>query len=108
MNMAVPPVPGSAFFPVCREDMTKRGWAELDFLLVSGDAYVDHPSFGPAVIARVLESCGYRVGILPQPDWKSKDAFLAMGRPRLAVLVTAGNLDSMLNKFTASKKKPKR
>jgi len=104
MNMTVPPVPGSVFFPVCREDMTKRGWAELDFLLVSGDAYVDHPSFGPAVIARVLESCGYRVGILPQPDWKSKDAFLAMGRPRLAVLVTAGNLDSMLNKFTASKK----
>ena len=102
--MTVPPVPGSVFFPVCREDMTKRGWAELDFLLVSGDAYVDHPSFGPAVIARVLESCGYRVGILPQPDWKSKDAFLAMGRPRLAVLVTAGNLDSMLNKFTASKK----
>ncbi|WP_367338413.1 YgiQ family radical SAM protein [Aminivibrio sp.] len=104
INMAVPPVPGSVFFPVCREDMTERGWAELDFLLVSGDAYVDHPSFGPAVIARVLESCGYRVGILPQPDWRTKDAFLAMGRPRLAVLVTAGNLDSMLNKFTASKK----
>jgi len=102
--MVVPPVPGTSFFPVNREEMEARGWAGLDFLLISGDAYVDHPSFGPAVIARVLESRGFRVGILPQPDWKSREPFLAMGRPRLAALVTAGNLDSMLNRLTASKK----
>ncbi len=102
--MEFPPVPGTSFFPVCREDMDARGWNEVDFLMVSGDAYVDHPSFGPAVIARVLESRGYRVGMIAQPDWRSKDAFLALGRPRLAVLVSAGNLDSMLSRFTASKK----
>lgn len=102
--MAVPPVSGACFFPVCRADMEEKRWAQLDFLLISGDAYVDHPSFGPAVIARVLEHRGFRVGILPQPEWRNKDAFLSMGRPRLAALVTAGNLDSMLNKFTASRK----
>ena len=79
--MAVPPVPGTSFFPVNREEMEARGWAGLDFLLISGDAYVDHPSFGPAVIARVLESRGFRVGILPQPDWKSREPFLAMAAP---------------------------
>ncbi|NLB83725.1 MAG: YgiQ family radical SAM protein, partial [Synergistaceae bacterium] len=102
--MEFSPVPGTSFFPVCREDMKARGWNEVDFLMISGDAYVDHPSFGPAVIARVLESRGYRVGMIAQPDWRSKDAFLALGRPRLAVLVSAGNLDSMLSRFTASKK----
>lgn len=84
--------------------MAERGWSELDFLLVSGDAYVDHPSFGTAVIARVLEAEGFRVGILPQPDWRVCDSFMEMGRPRLAALVTAGNLDSMLNRLTAAKK----
>ena len=99
-----PAVPGTRFLPVNRRDMDDRGWDELDFLLVTGDAYVDHPSFGAAVISRVLEAGGYRVGILPQPDWRSKDSFMSMGRPRHAVLITAGNLDSMLNKLTASKK----
>ena len=102
--MKVPPVAGTRFFPVNRKDMEERGWEELDFLFVSGDAYVDHPAFGTAVIARVLEAAGFRVGILAQPDWRSRDAFLSMGRPRYAALVSAGNLDSMLNKLTASKK----
>ena len=84
--------------------MEARGWAELDFVLISGDAYVDHPSFAPAVIGRYLESKGYRVGIIAQPDWNDVNAFKKLGKPRLASLVTAGNLDSMLNKFTAAKK----
>lgn len=87
-----------------RADMEARGWAELDFVLISGDAYVDHPSFAPAVIGRYLESKGYRVGIIAQPDWNDVNAFKRLGKPRLASLVTAGNLDSMLNKFTAAKK----
>ena len=87
-----------------RADMEARGWAELDFVLISGDAYVDHPSFAPAVIGRYLESKGYRVGIIAQPDWNDVNAFKTLGKPRLASLVTAGNLDSMLNKFTAAKK----
>lgn len=87
-----------------RADMEARGWAELDFVLISGDAYVDHPSFAPAVIGRYLESKGYRVGIIAQPDWSDVNAFKKLGKPRLASLVTAGNLDSMLNKFTAAKK----
>jgi uncharacterized radical SAM protein YgiQ len=93
------------FLPVSRKDMEERGWDELDFLVVSGDAYVDHPSFGHAIIARVLEREGYRVGILPQPEYHSPEAFLSLGRPRLGVLVSAGNLDSMLNTFTAAKKR---
>ena len=99
-----PAVPGTAFLPVNRAEMEARGWGELDFLLVNGDAYVDHPSFGGAVIARVLEARGFRVGILSQPDWKDIKSYEVMGRPRLAVLVTSGNLDSMLNRFTAAKK----
>ena len=87
-----------------RADMEARGWAELDFVFISGDAYVDHPSFAPAVIGRYLESKGYRVGIIAQPDWNDVNAFKKLGKPRLASLVTAGNLDSMLNKFTAAKK----
>ena len=87
-----------------RADMEARGWVELDFVLISGDAYVDHPSFAPAVIGRYLESKGYRVGIIAQPDWNDVNAFKKLGKPRLASLVTAGNLDSMLNKFTAAKK----
>ena len=87
-----------------RADMEARGWEELDFVLISGDAYVDHPSFAPAVIGRYLESKGYRVGIIAQPDWNDVNAFKKLGKPRLASLVTAGNLDSMLNKFTAAKK----
>ncbi|EIW18556.1 MULTISPECIES: YgiQ family radical SAM protein [Pelosinus] len=92
------------FLPISKEDMTKRGWDRLDFLFVSGDAYVDHPSFGPAILCRLLEKYGYRVGIISQPDWRSTLDFKKMGKPRLGVLVSAGNLDSMLNKFTAAKK----
>jgi len=94
----------SEFIPMTKEDMAERGWEQLDFLFVSGDAYVDHPSFGPAIICRLLENLGWRVGIIAQPDWRSTTDFKALGKPRLAVLVSAGNLDSMLNKFTAAKK----
>ncbi|MCI8422816.1 MAG: YgiQ family radical SAM protein [Lawsonibacter sp.] len=93
------------FLPVTREDMARRGWESYDFLLITGDAYVDHPSFGPAIIGRVLEAAGYRVAILAQPDWRSPDAFAALGRPRLGVLASAGNLDSMVAHYTAAKKR---
>ena len=93
------------FLPVCRADMKKRGWDELDFLYIVGDAYVDHPSFGHAIISRVLEKHGYRVGIVALPDWRSTDDFKKMGRPKLGVLVSAGNIDSMVNHYTVSKKK---
>ena len=92
----------SGFLPVSKEDMKARGWDGYDFLYVTGDAYVDHPSFGHAIISRVLEAHGYRVAILPQPDWHSADDFKKLGRPRLGVLVTAGNIDSMVNHYTAS------
>ncbi len=93
------------FLPVTRQDMEKRGWEELDFLYIVGDAYVDHPSFGHAIISRVLEAHGYRVGIIAQPDWKTCEDFKRMGKPRLGVLISAGNIDSMVNHFTASKKR---
>lgn len=93
------------FLPVDRACMEERGWEQLDFLLISGDAYVDHPSFGHAIISRWLESLGYKVGIVAQPDWRSTEDFARMGRPRLGVMVAAGNIDSMLNHYTASRKK---
>ena len=86
-------------------EMRERGWEELDFLFVSGDAYVDHPSFGHAIICRVLEDLGFRVGIVAQPNWKNTKDFGRLGRPRYGVLVSAGNLDSMLNSFTAARKR---
>jgi uncharacterized radical SAM protein YgiQ len=95
----------SEFLPICKEDMKKRNWEELDFICVSGDAYVDHPSFGHAIITRLLESMGFKVGIIPQPDWKSKEDFMKLGKPKLAFLVSSGNIDSMVNHYTASKKK---
>lgn len=95
----------SDFLPISMGDMKKRGWEELDFILVSGDAYVDHPSFGHAIISRVLENMGFKVGIIPQPNWKTKDDFMKLGKPRLAFLVSSGNIDSMVNHYTASKKK---
>ena len=95
----------NGFLPVSRADMTARGWAAPDFVYVTGDAYVDHPSFGVAIISRVLEAAGYRVAILAQPDYKSADAFLTFGKPRLGFLVTAGNIDSMVAHYTAAKKK---
>ena len=93
------------FLPVSREDMQERGWYWYDFLVVTGDAYVDHPSFGTTVIARVLEAEGFRVAILAQPDWHSADAFTAMGKPRLGVMIGGGNLDSMVAHYTAAKKR---
>lgn len=96
---------GKGFLPVCRRDMEERGWEQLDFLYIVGDAYVDHPSFGHAIISRVLEKHGYRVGIVPLPDWRKIDDFKRMGTPRLGVLVSAGNIDSMVNHYTVSKKR---
>lgn len=93
------------FLPISKEDMLARGWYYCDFLLVTGDAYVDHPSFGTAVISRVLEDAGYRVAILSQPDFRSEVDFVAMGRPRYAVLINSGNIDSMVAHYTAAKKR---
>ncbi len=93
-----------SFLPMSRDEAERRGWETLDFVLVSGDAYVDHPSFGSALIGRLLESRGFSVGIIAQPDWRSTADFKKLGRPRLAFLVTAGNMDSMVNKYTAAKK----
>ncbi len=92
------------FLPTTIEEKERLGWDEYDFLLVSGDAYVDHPSFGHAIISRVLSSAGYRVIILPQPDWRDKSDFLKFGKPRLGVLISGGNIDSMVNHYTAAKK----
>lgn len=93
------------FLPVSKDDMDYLGWDELDFLYISGDAYVDHPSFGHAIITRVLTAEGYRVGIIPQPDISTQKSLTIMGRPRLGVLISAGNMDSMVNHYTVSKKK---
>ncbi len=82
------------FLPISKDDMNRRGWDEVDFVLVTGDAYVDHPSFGAAIISRLLEKHGYRVGVIAQPDWTGAAAFRTLGKPRLAFLVTAGNIDS--------------
>ncbi len=91
------------FLPICREDMDKRGWEQCDFVYVIGDAYVDHPSFGPAIISRLLEAHGYKVGIISQPDWKEKESVMILGEPRLGFLVSAGNMDSMVNHYSVSK-----
>ncbi len=93
------------FLPICREDMERRGWDQVDFVYVIGDAYVDHPSFGHAIISRVLEAHGYRVGIISQPDWRKKESIDVFGRPRLGFIITAGNMDSMVNHYTVSKKR---
>ncbi len=92
------------FLPISKKEMEERGWDQCDFIMVSGDAYVDHPSFGAALIARVLEAEGYRVGFIAQPGWDGADDFKVLGRPRYAFLVTSGNMDSMVNHYTAAKK----
>ncbi|MCX5894277.1 MAG: YgiQ family radical SAM protein [Proteobacteria bacterium] len=92
------------FLPISTEDMRRRGWKELDIILISGDAYVDHPSFGAAVIGRVLEGSGFRVGIIAQPDWRTVEAFRILGRPRLFFGITSGNVDSMVANYTANKR----
>ena len=93
------------FLPVNREDMSIRGWKQCDFVYVTGDAYVDHPSFGHAIITRLLESHGYKVGIIAQPDWKDRSSVQILGKPRLGFLVSAGNMDSMVNHYSVSKKR---
>ena len=92
------------FLPISREDMKKRGWQQCDFVYICGDAYVDHSSFGMAIITRLLESRGYKVGIIAQPDWKKKESITILGEPRLGFLVSAGNMDSMVNHYTVNKK----
>ena len=92
------------FLPISKNDMKKRGWDRCDFVYVTGDAYVDHSSFGTAIISRVLESRGYRVGIISQPDWKDDSSITILGEPRLGFLVSAGNMDSMVNHYTVNKK----
>ena len=93
------------FLPICRADMEARGWDSVDFVYVIGDAYVDHPSFGHAIISRILEANNYRVGIISQPDWKNKKSIDIYGRPRLGFIISAGNMDSMVNHYTVSKKR---
>ncbi|OCW97528.1 YgiQ family radical SAM protein [Alishewanella sp. HH-ZS] len=92
------------FLPMSRAEMDKLGWDSCDVILVVGDAYVDHPSFGMAVVGRMLEAQGYRVGLICQPDWHSKDDFMRLGKPNLFFGVSAGNMDSMINRYTADKK----
>ena len=94
-----------SFLPVSRRDVEERGWGEVDFVYVTGDAYVDHPSFGVSIISRVLEAEGYKVAILSQPDYRSCEDFRRFGRPRLGFLVTGGNIDSMVAHYTVSKKR---
>ena len=96
------------FLPVSRDEMVERGWYWYDFLLITGDAYVDHPSFGTVVIARVLEDAGFRVALLAQPDWRTTEPFLSMGRPRLGIMLSGGNLDPMVAHYTAAKKRRSR
>ncbi len=97
----------NGFLPICKRDMEERGWEQLDFVYVCGDAYVDHPSFGHAIIMRTLEAYGYKVGIISQPDWKKPESIMEFGEPRLAFLVSSGNMDSMVNHYSVSKKRRK-
>ena len=93
------------FLPLNTEEMRRKGWEQADFVYIIGDAYVDHPSFGPAIISRVLESYGYKVAIISQPDWKNEKSITIYGKPRLGFLVCAGNMDSMVNHYSVSKKR---
>ena len=93
------------FLPTTAADVRARSWSEVDFVYVTGDAYVDHPSFGASILTRVLEAEGFRVAVLSQPDYKSCEDFRRFGRPRLAFLVSSGNIDSMVAHYTVSKKK---
>jgi len=97
----------NGFLPISKADMTECGWEQCDFVYVIGDAYVDHPSFGHAIISRVLEAAGYKVGIISQPDWKNPNSIRALGEPRLGFLVMGGNMDSMVNHYSVSKHRRK-
>lgn len=94
-----------SFLPINKQDMNERGWESCDFVFVTGDAYVDHPSFGTAIISRVLERFGYKVGIIAQPDWNNLNEFKKLGKPRLGFLINSGNIDSMVNHYTTMKKR---
>lgn len=96
--------PGFAFLPTTASEVKAKGWNSLDIILISGDAYIDHPSFGAAIIGRSLEAAGFRVGIIPQPDWRKDEDFLALGTPRLFFGITSGNMDSMVNHYTAQRR----
>ncbi len=96
------------FLPISKSDLKKRGWKHLDVVIITGDAYVDHPSYGAAVIGRVLEKNGFKVGIISQPDWKDTKDFEKLGKPKLFFGITAGNVDSMIANYTANKKAQKR
>lgn len=102
---AVPSADRSAYLPITREELLERGISQPDFVYISGDAYVDHPSFGPAIICRLLEAYGYSVGMIAQPDWKDPTSVQVFGEPRLAFLVSSGNMDSMVNHYTVAKKR---
>ena len=93
------------FLPTNKKEMRERGWEQVDFVYISGDAYVDHPSFGMAIITRLLEHAGYKVAVIAQPDWKEDESITVCGEPRLAFLVSAGNMDSMVNHYTSAKKR---
>src|SRR6202167_3910687 len=106
-SLSEPPArtrPAAPFLPMSRAQMQALGWEQCDVIVVTGDAYVDHPSFGMAIIGRVLEAQGLRVGMIAQPDWHSADAFRALGAPRLFFGITAGNMDSMVNRYTAERR----
>src|SRR5512145_2504374 len=92
------------FLPTTADEVRARGWDAVDVVFVTGDAYVDHPSFAMAILGRLLEAAGYRVGVLSQPDWRSCDAWRTFGRPRLFFAISAGNMDSMINHYTANRK----
>ncbi|MBQ6498488.1 MAG: YgiQ family radical SAM protein, partial [Ruminococcus sp.] len=94
-----------SYLPMTIEEVNNRGWDSVDFVYISGDSYVDHPSFGMAIITRVLESEGYRVAVLSQPDWRSERDFTQFGRPRLGFFISAGNIDSMVAHYTVAKRK---
>src|SRR5262245_64439042 len=96
--------PAAPFLPMSRAEMTALGWEACDIVLVTGDAYVDHPSFGMAIIGRLLEAQGFRVGIIAQPDWQSAEPFAALGKPTLYFGITGGNMDSMVNRYTADRR----
>ncbi len=98
---------GNSFLPINKTDMDHRGWESCEFIIITGDAYVDHPSFGAAIIGRLLENEGYRTGIIAQPDWKTPESFTVLGKPDYAFLITSGNLDSMVNHYS-SMKRPRR
>ena len=93
------------FLPINRKEMEERGWQEVDFVYICGDAYVDHPSFGAAIICRTLEANGFKVAFLSQPNWHKVEEFRQFGKPRLGFLISSGNIDSMVNHYTVSKKR---